>query len=220
MLGSPPTEKRLQRDLEVVVLGAVDERVDAAVREDGDDGKVIERATEVCGIADKIEEDENLIPGPTEYETYGHRYEGLHHVALGLREVVHLLLLWRLLLLLLLLLVSALAGRMDLDAALDGEDDPGVADDEHDERDEVLDGSSRDPNDASRQRARPDGEGQTLTVDDPTARPVPGEVVQRAEDPREDDHSDQFVLGEVVLVEYRVDDTEISATSKRTASRV
>ena len=74
--------------MEILIVGAVDERVDTAVGEHGHHREVVEVATEVGRVAHKVQEDEDLIPRPAQHEQHSHRDQGLHDVVLGSLEVV------------------------------------------------------------------------------------------------------------------------------------
>jgi len=54
--------------LELAVLGGVDERIDAAVRLEQEHGDVVEPTVKVDGVANDVDEEENLIWRPAHDE--------------------------------------------------------------------------------------------------------------------------------------------------------
>ena len=77
-------EHLLQALLELLVLRRVDDRVDAAVREHGDNAEVIIVAVQRPEVehSEVEEEEEPLVPADAQYEGGAHHCQSLYHVHL------------------------------------------------------------------------------------------------------------------------------------------
>ena len=69
--------------LEALILNHVDDGVDAAVAEDGDNGEVVEDGAEVYGVAEGKNQVVDLVARPAGDETEAHGGQGLDDVVLG-----------------------------------------------------------------------------------------------------------------------------------------